>query len=112
MTTTRQGIVSERGSSCTVTTSLNKRCSKCLRSQKVCFPVFAASVTWLEGSWFLVARIVHFLKLRVVGKRIKTASAIDDANVFGKVGTSGAEVETALKGKKVREPRTNFLRFD
>ncbi|KAH8176826.1 formamidopyrimidine-DNA glycosylase h2TH domain-containing protein [Sarocladium implicatum] len=48
-----------------------------------------------------VARIVHFLNLRVVGKRIKTASAIDDANVFGKVGTSGAEVEAALKGKKI-----------
>jgi formamidopyrimidine-DNA glycosylase len=36
-----------------------------------------------------------------VGKRIKTASAIDDPNVFGKVGTSGKEVEAALEGKKV-----------
>lgn len=49
-----------------------------------------------------VARIVHFLRLHVVGKRIVSASAIDDKNVFGKVGTSGEEVETALKGKKVR----------
>ncbi|KAJ4148942.1 hypothetical protein NW765_014634 [Fusarium oxysporum] len=48
-----------------------------------------------------VARIVHFLRLHVVGKRIVSASAIDDKNVFGKVGTSGEEVETALKGKKI-----------
>ncbi|KAF7539856.1 hypothetical protein G7Z17_g12327 [Cylindrodendrum hubeiense] len=52
-----------------------------------------------------VARIVHFLRLHVVGKQIASASAIDDKNVFGKVGTTGAEVEAALKGKKqeVRE---------
>ncbi|KAG6121398.1 hypothetical protein E4U13_004759 [Claviceps humidiphila] len=48
-----------------------------------------------------VARIVHFLRLHLVGKKIQTASAIDDANVFGKVGTSGAAVEAALKGKRV-----------
>ncbi|KAH7019415.1 Formamidopyrimidine-DNA glycosylase N-terminal domain-containing protein [Ilyonectria destructans] len=48
-----------------------------------------------------VARIVHFLRLHVVGKRITSASAIDDKNVFGKVGTTGAEVEAALKGKKI-----------
>ncbi|KAH7175789.1 Formamidopyrimidine-DNA glycosylase N-terminal domain-containing protein [Dactylonectria macrodidyma] len=48
-----------------------------------------------------VARIVHFLRLHVVGKRIASASAIDDKNVFGKVGTTGAEVEVALKGKKI-----------
>ena len=50
-----------------------------------------------------VARIVHFLRLHLVGKKIANASAIDDANVFGKVGTSGAAVEAALKGRKVRE---------
>ncbi|KAH7157731.1 Formamidopyrimidine-DNA glycosylase N-terminal domain-containing protein [Dactylonectria estremocensis] len=48
-----------------------------------------------------VARIVHFLRLHVVGKRIASASAIDDKNVFGKVGTTGADVEVALKGKKI-----------
>ncbi|KAL6361809.1 hypothetical protein LRP88_05285 [Fusarium phalaenopsidis] len=48
-----------------------------------------------------VARIVHFLRLHVVGKRIVSASAIDDKNVFGKVGTTGEEVEAALKGKQV-----------
>ncbi|CAG9943732.1 unnamed protein product [Clonostachys rosea f. rosea IK726] len=47
-----------------------------------------------------VARIVHFLKLTLVGKRITQASAIDDSNVFGKVGTTGADVAAALKGKK------------
>lgn len=48
-----------------------------------------------------VARITHFLKLKLVGKTIAKASAIDDANVFGKVGTTGSEVEKALQGKKV-----------
>ncbi|CAM1502074.1 Fc.00g040580.m01.CDS01 [Cosmosporella sp. VM-42] len=48
-----------------------------------------------------VARIVHFLRLHIVGKRITSASAIDDKNVFGKVGTSGAEVEETLIGKKI-----------
>ncbi|PNY29161.1 Formamidopyrimidine-DNA glycosylase [Tolypocladium capitatum] len=48
-----------------------------------------------------VARIVHFLRLHLVGKKIANASAIDDGNVFGKVGTSGAAVEAALKGRKV-----------
>jgi formamidopyrimidine-DNA glycosylase len=50
-----------------------------------------------------VARIVHFLRLHVVGKRIISTTAIDDKNVFGKVGTSGEEVEAALKGNKVSE---------
>ncbi|KAG5934016.1 hypothetical protein E4U53_000793 [Claviceps sorghi] len=48
-----------------------------------------------------VARIVHFLRLHLVGKKIKDASAIDDANVFGKVGTTGAAVAAALKGRQV-----------
>ncbi|KAG6035501.1 hypothetical protein E4U41_006055 [Claviceps citrina] len=48
-----------------------------------------------------VARIVHFLRLHLVGRKIKNASALDDANVFGKAGTTGAAVEAALRGKKV-----------
>ncbi|ODA75867.1 hypothetical protein RJ55_08508 [Drechmeria coniospora] len=48
-----------------------------------------------------VARIVHFLRLHLVGKKIASVSAVDDANVFGKVGTSGAAVEEALRNKKV-----------
>lgn len=48
-----------------------------------------------------VARITHFLRAHLVGKQIAHASAIEDVNVFGKVGTTGAEVEAALRGKKV-----------
>lgn len=48
-----------------------------------------------------MARVVHFLRQHVVGKRIATATAIDDKNVFGKVGTSGSEVEAALQGRQV-----------
>ncbi|CAK7267640.1 hypothetical protein SEPCBS57363_002689 [Sporothrix epigloea] len=48
-----------------------------------------------------VARIVAFLRTHLVGKRIKTAQAVDDANVFGKAGTTGNAVADALKGKKV-----------
>ena len=36
-----------------------------------------------------------------MGKTIKTAAAIEDTNVFGKVRTTGSEVAKALKGKKV-----------
>jgi formamidopyrimidine-DNA glycosylase len=48
-----------------------------------------------------VARIVHYLRLHLVGKTIKSATAIEDSNVFGKVGTTGPEVAAALTGKKV-----------
>jgi formamidopyrimidine-DNA glycosylase len=48
-----------------------------------------------------VARIVHYLKKSLVGKTLASIQAIDDTNVFGKVGTSGAEFEKALVGKKV-----------
>lgn len=48
-----------------------------------------------------VARIVHYLRLHLVGKTIKKANAIDDSSVFGKVGTTGDEVAAALTGKKV-----------
>ncbi|RFU78227.1 formamidopyrimidine-dna glycosylase [Trichoderma arundinaceum] len=37
----------------------------------------------------------------LVGKTIANAAAIDDSSVFGKVGTSGKEVEAALKGRTV-----------
>ncbi|KAI1848976.1 hypothetical protein JX266_005404 [Neoarthrinium moseri] len=48
-----------------------------------------------------VARITHFLRLHLVGKTIKKATAPEDANVFGKVGTSGPAFEKAVTGKKV-----------
>ncbi|KAK4654861.1 hypothetical protein QC762_406840 [Podospora pseudocomata] len=48
-----------------------------------------------------VARIVHFLRLHLVGKTIRTASAVDDQIVFGKAGTTGDAVSAALTGRKV-----------
>lgn len=48
-----------------------------------------------------VARIVHYLKNRLVGKTLATVKAQDDANVYGKVGTTAAEFQKALTGKKV-----------
>ena len=36
-----------------------------------------------------------------MGKTLKAVTAQDDANVFGKVGTSGAEFQKSLTGKKV-----------
>lgn len=50
---------------------------------------------------FLVARCVHFLRQHLVGKRIAKIQAVDDNNVFGKVGTSGSAFEKALKGRTV-----------
>ncbi|SPQ23186.1 54aeb9c9-2ab2-4d87-8eb7-daa03a7ddd9a [Thermothielavioides terrestris] len=48
-----------------------------------------------------VARIVHYLRLHLVGKSIKSVKAIEDTNVFGKAGTTGPEVAEALTGKTV-----------
>ena len=44
---------------------------------------------------------MHHLKKSLVGKTLKTVKAQDDSSVFGKVGTSAAEFEKALTGKKV-----------
>ncbi|KAK8038013.1 Formamidopyrimidine-DNA glycosylase N-terminal domain-containing protein [Apiospora phragmitis] len=48
-----------------------------------------------------VARITHFLRQHLVGKRISKVVAADDSNVFGKVGTTGAEFQKAVTGKQV-----------
>ncbi|KAI6088592.1 Formamidopyrimidine-DNA glycosylase N-terminal domain-containing protein [Hypoxylon rubiginosum] len=48
-----------------------------------------------------VARVVHFLRLHLVGKTISKVAATDDGNVFGKVGTSGPAFAAALTGKTV-----------
>lgn len=45
--------------------------------------------------------MVHFLRLHLVGKTIGKVAAPDDANVFGKVGTSGPAFAEALAGKTV-----------
>jgi formamidopyrimidine-DNA glycosylase len=48
-----------------------------------------------------VARIVHYIRKHLVGKTFSKVIAVDDANVYGKVGTSGAEFQKALTGRKV-----------
>ncbi|KAK4252466.1 hypothetical protein C7999DRAFT_27203 [Corynascus novoguineensis] len=58
-----------------------------------------------------IARVVHFLRLHLVGKKIKNATAIEDTNVFGKVGTTGADVAKALTNKKVLSAGTQGKYF-
>lgn len=48
-----------------------------------------------------VARVVHFIKKHLVGKTLANVSAVEDASVFGKAGTSGAEFQKALTGKQM-----------
>ncbi|KAI1329403.1 formamidopyrimidine-DNA glycosylase [Xylariaceae sp. FL0255] len=48
-----------------------------------------------------VARLVHFLRHHLVGKRITSLTAPDDAIIFGKVGTTAAAFRSALVNKKV-----------
>ncbi|MCJ1483530.1 hypothetical protein MMC06_003698 [Schaereria dolodes] len=52
-----------------------------------------------------VARIVHYIREYLVGKTLAVVKAQHDENVFGKVGTSAAEFEKALTGKKVLDAR-------
>ena len=52
-------------------------------------------------TFFSVARIVYYLHKHLVGRTLAVVKAQEDANVFGKVGTSAGEFEKALKGKKV-----------
>ncbi|KAI0537395.1 formamidopyrimidine-DNA glycosylase [Xylaria digitata] len=48
-----------------------------------------------------VARVTHFLRQHLVGKKIGKIVAQDDNSVFGKVGTSGSAFQAALAGKRV-----------
>ncbi|MCJ1387549.1 hypothetical protein MMC18_000392 [Xylographa bjoerkii] len=48
-----------------------------------------------------VARIVNYIRQHLVGKTLAVVKAQHDENVYGKVGTSAAEFEKALTGKKV-----------
>lgn len=52
-----------------------------------------------------VARVVNYIKKHLVGKTLAVVKAEHDENVFGKVGTSAAEVEKALTGKKVLDAK-------
>ena len=44
---------------------------------------------------------MHYLRRSLVGKTLSVVKAQDDSSVFGKVGTSGAEFQKSLTGKKV-----------
>lgn len=48
-----------------------------------------------------VARIVHFIRKHLAGKTLSKVTATDDPNVYGKVGTSAAEFQKHMTGKKV-----------
>src|ERR1700761_1292513 len=48
-----------------------------------------------------VARIVHFIRKLLVGKKLAKVTAQDDPIVYGKVGTSAAEFEKHMAGKTV-----------
>ncbi|MCJ1436282.1 hypothetical protein MMC27_005660 [Xylographa pallens] len=48
-----------------------------------------------------VARIVNYIRQHLVGRTLAVVKAQHDENVYGKVGTSAAEFEKALTGKKV-----------
>ncbi|KAJ5089463.1 Ribosomal protein S13-like H2TH [Penicillium argentinense] len=48
-----------------------------------------------------VARIVHFLRQHLVGKTLSKVQAQHDDVIYGKVGTSAAEFQKAMQGKKV-----------
>ena len=48
-----------------------------------------------------IARAVHFIRKHLAGKTLAKVTATDDANVYGKVGTSGAEFQKHMTGKKI-----------
>lgn len=48
-----------------------------------------------------VSRIVHFIRQHLVGKTLSKAQAQHDDIVYGKVGTSAAEFQKAMQGKKI-----------
>jgi formamidopyrimidine-DNA glycosylase len=48
-----------------------------------------------------VARTVHYIRKLLVGKTVSKVVAAEDANVYGKVGTSAAEFQKHMTGKKV-----------
>lgn len=68
---------------------------------RLCYSVHHVLETYADTASHQVARVAHYLRLHLVGKTIKKVTAPDDANIFGKVGTSGPAFEKALTGKKV-----------
>jgi len=55
-----------------------------------------------------VSRLVHFLRLHLVGRIIANVVAPDDSILFGKAGTTAAAFTTAALGKKVRARALRF----
>ncbi|KAL4943368.1 hypothetical protein BDV06DRAFT_139554 [Aspergillus oleicola] len=48
-----------------------------------------------------IHRIVHFIRQHLVGKTLTKVSTQHDDIIYGKVGTSAAEFQSAMEGKKV-----------
>lgn len=48
-----------------------------------------------------IYRNVHFIRKHLVGKTLTKVSTQDDAIVYGKVGTTAAEFQKAMEGKKI-----------
>ncbi|KAJ5781515.1 uncharacterized protein N7518_009998 [Penicillium psychrosexuale] len=48
-----------------------------------------------------IYRIVHFIREHLVGKTLSKVQAQHDDIVFGKVGTSASEFQTAMQGKRI-----------
>jgi Formamidopyrimidine-DNA glycosylase N-terminal domain len=48
-----------------------------------------------------IARIVHFIRKHLAGKTLAKVTATDDPSVYGKVGTSAAEFQKHMTGKKI-----------
>lgn len=48
-----------------------------------------------------IHRIVHFIRQHLVGKTLSKVSTQNDDIIYGKVGTSAAEFQKAMEGKKV-----------
>lgn len=48
-----------------------------------------------------IARLVHFLRKHIVGKKIASVQVVEDSIVYGKAGTTGPQFKQAVEGKKV-----------
>ncbi|KAF2223030.1 formamidopyrimidine-DNA glycosylase [Elsinoe ampelina] len=52
-----------------------------------------------------VARVVHYLKKHLVGRRITNVLVQEDDIIYGKVGTSASAFQKAMTGKKILDAR-------
>lgn len=58
-----------------------------------------------------VARVVHYLRKHLVGKRIANTVVQDDDIIYGKVGTSAKAFKAAMDGKTVLDARQQGRHF-